>query len=142
MLIQEIPTPAIREDFSEGDRVYSCAHNLLSKGTVVYDPDEYKDHVTVWMDEGYQLPLPVSCFIVEPGTYSWGRILPLAQLRVGTVISYLKEDGTRTYAEVRHVIPNQRIRMKRTVWPHEFFDYTAPDEGSLEDLFLDWEIEG
>lgn len=138
---QEIPVPAIREDFTEGDRVYSCHYNILSKGTVVYDPEEEKDHLSVWMDEGYQLPIHISCFVNEPGTYFWGRILPLSQVRVGTVISYLQEDGIRTYAEVRHIIPNQRVRMKRTVWPNEFFDHTAPDEGSLEDCFLDWEIE-
>jgi hypothetical protein len=138
----EIMTPLVREDFSDGDRIYSLFNNVLTKGTVVYDPDEYKDQVSVWMDAGYQMPLHLSCFIKEPDMGHWGKLPHLDQIQVGTILSHLQEDGTRTYAEVRDVIPNERIRMKRTVWPNEYFDHTVPNGGSLEDSFLDWEIEG
>lgn len=139
--MQEIKLPFIREDFSEGDRIYSMFHGEIKKGTVVDNRNEYEGHITVSLDYSHSVGIHLSCFIKGAGVDYCGRIPPLEQMQIGTVVSHLEDDGSRTFAEVRHIIPGERIRMKKLTGYGEYFDHSVADDNTLEDLFLDWEIE-
>lgn len=136
---KEIVTPLIQEDFAVGDRVYSFFHGDITKGTIVSNRFQSEGNVTITTDEGYCHQVHLSNFIKGPGREYYGRILDMKQLEEGSLISRLKDDGTREYAEILMI--NHGVDLvKRNCETREGFYYAA-NEVDLEEQFFDWEIE-
>ena len=139
----EILNPIIREDFTDGDRVYAFFDGRLIKGTVMYDPDEYIDHVTMLTDDGLIMPVHLSKFNKEKDSSGYcGRIPKVEEFAAGTNLSFVNAKGIRLQVEIHKVIPGEMVRFRYPIRPDEYFDRKRSDKADLEDFFLDWEIEG
>lgn len=138
----EIVVPLIKEDFEDGDRVFSMFHGNLTKGTVVKSRFTKTDSIVVNMDNGGgQISVHLSCFVRGMGIEYWGKIPDLSRIREGTVLSRLEADGSRRAITVKSHIPGHSIQLNVTPFPGGTYGYRVADGIILEDKLIDWEIE-
>lgn len=139
----ELLNPLIREDFTDGDRVYAFFDGKLIKGTVIDDNDGHTEIVTMLSDDGYTMPLHLSKFNKGKDSSGYcGRIPNVAEFTQGTILSFINVKGIRLQVELYRVIPGEMVRFRYLIRPNEYFDRKRSSGVDLEDFFFDWEIEG
>lgn len=139
---KEIVTGFIKEDFEPGDRVYSMFHGAITRGTVVSNPREQEGYITVKTDLGYCHSVHLSCFVKGAGVEYYGKIPDLTQLRIGSRLSRLNDDGTREYRVVVQYLKGQIIGVREVdTKARRKLVYRVSDGNILEDAFRDWEVE-
>lgn len=143
MTSTEVKVPVVREDFTDGDRIYRMSQGVFTKGITIYDPDEYIGYVTMLTDEGNIVPLPVSMFVQGVSTDGYcGRIPKIEDFTVGTMLSYNNFMGERVYVKVTKVVPGEFIGMEYVGDYQRYFERRGHSTMDLEDYFLNWEVEG
>lgn len=138
---QEILTAPVRDDFEVGDRIYISVAGTVSKGEVVSISGEDERSISVTMDDGEFMSLPLSAFADHNEPNHCGRIPNLDLITKGVILSRLLENGDRIYAAVSVHEPGQRLVLHRR---DKFlpYDYETMHGVVLENVLFDWEIEG
>lgn len=137
----EIILPFTKDDFESGDRVFYLSYGYLSKGTIFDSRFPDPEHLKVTIDGGGQISVHLSCFVRGAGFDYWGKIPDLSQIREGTVLSRLEDDGSRKQLKVTSYIPGNSIKMHSVSSPSAVYDYQVASGIVLEDKLLEWEIE-
>lgn len=138
---KEVQLPLTIDDFEIGDRIYSMFHGEITFGTIVSNPWEAEDHVTVKDDSGYCHSVHLSCFVKGVGVEYYGKLPDLSQLKRGSRISRLNKDGVREYCVVTQYVPGQIIGVKEEKRGAFFISRTSAGQ-VLEKDFRDWQVEG
>jgi hypothetical protein len=136
----EAKTEFVLEDFSPGDRMYRMYRNKPSFGTVrKVSSTSTPTNILCELDTG---AAAVFAFPDESNGIL-GKVLPLATVKAGDVISHLDFSGKRIFYTVIEHLPSEKMIIE----PHDgrkpvvtvYRDYAT---ASLEDEFMDWELEG
>lgn len=142
MKVEEVDLPLIVQDFDAGDRVYRYAEKTdhILFGTV--KSVEGRD-IIIDMDSGLEFVIPVTLFRKrDPRDFWWGKCLPLAQLKQGSVISCIwpHTDGERFVATV-DAVTKDSVTFTAVKDKEAKTTFAATEKHSLEYIFRDWMIE-
>ena len=148
----ERQTELILDDFSLGERVYikGYSNSLRSMTTPYFGTVKgiHKDISTpdmkVRLDTGESIYVT---FPMNPGKI--GKVLPLKSVEAGDTVSHLSLSGTRLFYTVIEHRPYERMILEAHE-PAPLLDGKKPltiilrdySTASLEDEFMDWELEG
>lgn len=147
----EIKTGFVLDDFEVGERVYLKGHNpSLRSMTIPYfgtvtslNRDASTPHVKCKLDVGDSVDVT---FPAAPGLI--GKVLPLKSVVTGDTISRLDIRGNRLCYDVIDHVPDEKMVLELNEGS-PLLDGKKPlliilrdySTASLEDEFMDWELE-